>query len=58
MPNRKAFPRHRTSIHLNHNQNLKQSDFENDENKIVEQFIPISLELNYDCNFQNSINEN
>ena len=39
------------AVHFNLNQSLKQSDCENVESKIVEQFIPISPELNYDCKF-------
>ena len=45
------------TVHFNLNQSLKQSDCDNANCKIVEQFVPISPELNYDCKFQNSINE-
>ena len=40
------------------NQSLKQFDCDNVESMIVEQFIPISLELINDCKKQNSKNEN
>ena len=46
------------AIHFNLNQSLKQSKCENVESKIVEPFLPINSKLNYDCKFQNSINEN
>ena len=45
------------TVHFNLNQSLKQYDCDNANCKIVEQFVPISPELNYDCKFQNSINE-
>ena len=34
------------AVHFNLNQSLKQSDCENAENKIVEQYVPISPKLN------------
>ena len=37
------------AVHFNLNQSLKQSDCDNAESKIVEQFVPISLELINDC---------
>ena len=46
------------AVHFNLNQSLKQSDYDNAESKIVEQFVPISLELINDCKNQNSMNEN
>ena len=45
-------------VHFNLNQNLKQPDFDNAECMILEQVVPISPELIYDCNIQNSMNEN
>ena len=45
-------------VHFNLNQSLKQPDFDNVECKIVEQVVPISPELIYDCKIQNSMNEN
>ena len=45
-------------VHFNLNQSLKQPDFDNGECKIVEQVIPISPELFYDCKIQNSMKEN
>ena len=45
-------------VHFNMNQSLKQPDFDNAECKIVEQVVPISPELIYDCKIQNSMNEN
>ena len=44
--------------HFNMNQSLKQSDFDNAECKNIEQVIPISPELTYECKIQNSMNEN
>ena len=46
------------AIHFNLNQCLKQSNCDNVEGKIIEQFVPISLELINDCKNQNSMNEN
>ena len=40
-------------VHFNLNQSLKQPYFDNDECKNVEQVVPISLELIYDCKIQN-----
>ena len=37
------------AVHFNLNQSLKQSDCDNTESKIVEQFVPISSELINDC---------
>ena len=45
-------------VHFNRNQSLKQPDFDNAECKNVEQVVPISPELIYDCKIQNSVNEN
>ena len=45
------------AIHFNLNQSLKQFDCDNVDYKIIEQFVPISSKLNYDCKFQSSINE-
>ena len=45
-------------VHFNLNQSLKKSSFDNVECKIVEQVVPFSLELIYNCNIQNSMNEN
>ena len=45
-------------VHFNLNQSLKQSDCKNAESTIVEQCIPISLELINDCKNHNSMNEN
>ena len=45
-------------IHFNFNKSLKQSKCESTNCKIVETIIPISPELMFGCNFQNSINEN
>ena len=40
------------------NQSLKQPGFDNADCKNVEQVVPISPELIYDCKIQNSMNEN
>ena len=45
-------------VHFNLNQSLKQSYCKNAESTIVEQCIPISLELINDCKNHNSMNEN
>ena len=37
------------AVHFNLNQSLKQSDCDNDESKIVKQFVPINLELINEC---------
>ena len=39
------------AVHFNLNQRPKQSDCENVETKIVEQFVLINPKLNYDCKF-------
>ena len=46
------------AVHLNMNQSLKQFDGDNADCKSVEQIVPISPELIYDCKIQNSMNEN
>ena len=46
------------AVHFNLNQSLKQPDYDNDESKIIEQFVPISPELINDCKNHNSMNEN
>ena len=46
------------AIHFNLNQSLKQLDGDNANCKSVEQIVPISPELIYDCKIQNSMNEN
>ena len=45
-------------VHFNLNLSLKQPDFNNVECKNVEQVVPFSLELIYDCKIQNSMNKN
>ena len=40
------------------NQSLKQPGFDNADCKNVEQVVPISPKLIYDCKIQNSMNEN
>ena len=45
-------------VHVNLNQILKQTYCSKAESMIVEQFIPISLELIKDCKNQNLMNEN
>ena len=45
-------------VYFNLNQSLKQLGFDNVECKIVEQVVPISPDLIYDCKIQNSMNEN
>ena len=45
-------------VHFNMNHSLKQPGFDNVECKNVEQVVPISPELIYDCKIQNSMNEN
>ena len=46
------------AVHLNHNHNLKQLEFDNIDCKIVETKVPISSELVDDCKIQGSMNEN
>ena len=45
-------------VHFNLNKIMKQSECENADCKTIETIVPISLELIFGCNFQNSINEN
>ena len=45
-------------VHFNLNKSLKQSECESTDCKTVETIVPISPELIFGCNFQNSINEN
>ena len=45
-------------VHFNLKKILKQYGSENTNCKTVETIVPISPELIFDCNFQNSINEN
>ena len=40
------------------NKSLKQFECENADCKTIETIVPISPELIFGCNFQNSINEN
>ena len=46
------------AVHFNLKKSLKQSECESTDCKIVETIVPISPELIFDGNFQNSINEN
>ena len=46
------------AVYFNLNQNLKHSEFDNFDCKIVETKVPIGSELRNDCKIQNSINEN
>ena len=46
------------AVHFHLNQILKQFDDDNAYCNSVEQIVPISTELIYDCKIQNSINEN
>ena len=46
------------AVHFNLNKSLKQSECESTDCKNVEKIVPISLELIFCCNFQDSINEN
>ena len=46
------------AVHFNLNHNLKQPELSNADYEILETKIPISSELNNDCIFQNSMNEN
>ena len=45
-------------VHFNLNQSLKQPDVNNAKCKNVEQVVPISPELIYDCKIHNSMNKN
>ena len=45
-------------VHFNLNKSLKQSEYESIDCKTVETIVPISPELNFGCNYQNSNNEN
>ena len=45
-------------IHFNLNKSLKQSECESTDCKTIAKIVPISPELVFCCNFQNSINEN
>ena len=45
------------AVHFNINKSLKQFDSDNANCKSVEQIVPISPELIYDCKIQNSMNE-
>ena len=46
------------AVHFNLNKSMKQSECESADCKNVETVVPISPELIFGCNFQNSINEN
>ena len=46
------------AIHFNLNTSLKQSECKSIDCKTVKIIVPISPELMFGCNFQNSINEN
>ena len=46
------------AVHFNLNRSLKQLELSNADCEIVEKKISISSELNNDCNFQSSMNEN
>ena len=46
------------ALHFNFNKSLTQSDADEENCIAVENFSPVSLELNSDCNIQHSINEN
>ena len=45
-------------VHFNLNKSLTQSDADEKNCMVVENFSPISLEMNSDCTIQHSINEN
>ena len=45
-------------VHFNLNKSLKQSEYESTDCKTVETIVPISPELTFGCNYQNSNNEN
>ena len=46
------------AVHLNLNKSLTQCDADEENYMAVENFSPVSLELNSNCNIQHSINEN
>ena len=46
------------AVHFNLNKSLKQFECESTDCKTVETIVPISPDLIFGCNFQNSINEN
>ena len=46
------------AVHFNLNKSLAQSDADEENRMVVENFSPVSLELNSDCNIQHSINVN
>ena len=46
------------AVHFNLNKSLTQSNADEENCMDVENFSPVSLELNSDCNIQHSINEN
>ena len=45
-------------VHFNLNKSLTQSDADEENCMVIENFNPVSLVLNSDCNIQHSINEN
>ena len=45
-------------VHFNLNKSLKQYECESTDCKTIETIVPISSELMFSCNLQNSINEN
>ena len=46
------------AVHFSLNKSLTQSDADEENRMAVENFSPVSLELNSDCNIQHSINGN
>ena len=46
------------AVHFNLNKSLKQSECESTDCKTIETIVPISPELMFGCNLQNSINAN
>ena len=46
------------AVHFNLNKSLTQCDADEENCMAVENFSPVSLELNSNCNIQHSINEN
>ena len=46
------------AVHFNLNKSLKQFECESTDYKTIKTIVPISPELIFGCNFQNSINEN
>ena len=46
------------AVHFKLNTSLKQSEFESLDCKTIKTIVPISPDLIFGCNFQNSINEN